>query len=115
MFQNAFNAPAVPQVEIDEFKKEVEAGATIIDVREPSEYSNGHVPNAISMPLSSLGATFTEIPKDKEVYVICELGGRSYSAAEALNQAGVKAISVNGGTSAWQRAGNSVVTGNSAS
>lgn len=115
MFQNAFNAPAVPQIEIDEFQKEVEAGAIVIDVREPSEYSNGHVANAVSMPLSTLGATFDEIPKDKEVYVICELGGRSYSAAEALNQAGVKAISVNGGTSGWKKAGNPVVTGSSPS
>ncbi len=114
MFQNAFTAP-VPQIEIDEFKKELESGATVIDVREPSEYANGHVANAISIPLSSLGTRLEEIPKDKEVYIICELGGRSYSAAEALNQIGVRAISVNGGTSGWQKAGNPVVTGDSPS
>lgn len=47
----------------------------------------------------------------EECYVICCSGGRSFKAAEAMNAAGGRAISVSGGTSGWIEAGNEVERG----
>lgn len=86
-------------------------GATVLDVREPDEYAGGHVPGAMSVPLSQLGDRLGELPADGPVHVICELGGRSARATEALAAIGIDAIDVAGGTAAWRAAGHPVVTG----
>jgi rhodanese-related sulfurtransferase len=86
-------------------------GAVVIDVREPGEYEAGHVPGARLIPLGELPARAGELPRSRRVYVICASGNRSAPAAEWLARAGWNAVSVAGGTSAWQRAGNPVVTG----
>ncbi len=86
-------------------------GAHVIDVREPYEYLAGHVPGAAPAPMSQIAHHIESIPKDTDVYVICQSGNRSLSMAGLLARFGVKAHSVNGGTSAWLRAGRPVVTG----
>ncbi|WIA96783.1 MULTISPECIES: rhodanese-like domain-containing protein [unclassified Curtobacterium] len=83
-------------------------GAHIIDVREPDEYRAGHVPDATNIPLAQLGDRLREIPTGAPVHVICQSGGRSARATEALNAAGFDAVDVTGGTSAWQAAGHPV-------
>ncbi|MBI1758385.1 MAG: rhodanese-like domain-containing protein [Actinobacteria bacterium] len=86
-------------------------GAFVIDVREPFEYESGHVPGAILMPMGQVGARVAELPKDGQVYVICASGGRSLSVATMLARAGVRAISVAGGTAGWIGQGRPVVRG----
>ncbi len=86
-------------------------GAAVIDVREANEYLGGHAPAAINLPLSELVARAAEVPRDTDVYVICESGGRSAQATEWLVQQGVSAINVRGGTSAWRSAGLPLATG----
>ncbi|WP_420095180.1 rhodanese-like domain-containing protein, partial [Clavibacter michiganensis] len=76
-------------------------GATIIDVREADEYADGHARTAINVPLSELDARIDEIPTDRPVHVICQSGGRSARATEALTAQGIEAVNVTGGTSAW--------------
>ncbi|CAQ01817.1 rhodanese-like domain-containing protein [Clavibacter sepedonicus] len=76
-------------------------GATIIDVREPDEYAGGHARSAVNVPLSELGERLDEIPTDQPVHVICQSGGRSARATDALAARGIDAIDVTGGTSAW--------------
>jgi rhodanese-related sulfurtransferase len=76
-------------------------GATIIDVREPDEYAASHARSAVNVPLSELGERIDEIPADQPVHVICQSGGRSARATEALTARGIDAINVTGGTSAW--------------
>ncbi len=82
--------------------------AHVIDVREPDEYAGGHVPGATNIPMSQLAERFGEIPADVPVHVICQSGGRSARATEALAAAGINAIDVAGGTSAWRSAGHPV-------
>ncbi|MGW8429673.1 rhodanese-like domain-containing protein [Curtobacterium citreum] len=82
--------------------------AHVIDVREPDEYRTGHIPGATNIPLSQLGDRLGEIPTEVTVHVICQSGGRSARATEALAAAGVDAINVAGGTSAWTGAGHPV-------
>jgi len=84
------------------------SGIAIVDVREPEEYAGGHVPGAVNIPLSQLGERHGELPRDVPVHVICEAGGRSARAAEALTAAGIDAVDVAGGTSAWRTAGHPV-------
>jgi rhodanese-related sulfurtransferase len=86
-------------------------GAVVVDVREPFEYAEGHVPGAVLMPLRQLASRAAELPRGVLVYVICASGNRSLSAAEYLTATGVDAWSVAGGTGAWLRAGRPVVRG----
>jgi rhodanese-related sulfurtransferase len=68
--------------------------AVIVDVREPGEWSKGHVEGAISLPLSSLkkgvdtSALEHEVPKDKMVYTHCVMGVRALAAAKILEKLG---------------------------
>jgi len=86
-------------------------GAVVIDVREPHEYLEGHVPCARLVPLGSVPRQARDIPADRPVYLICRTGVRSATAAQMLGQMGLDAISVAGGTQAWTAAGLPVVTG----
>lgn len=89
------------------------AGATVLDVRQPDEYVEGHVPGAVLIPLGELADRRGEIPEGDPLYVICAAGGRSLTAAAALVGAGYPAVSVAGGTNGWIDAGHPVVTGES--
>ncbi|MGY3684915.1 rhodanese-like domain-containing protein [Streptomyces sp. TE33382] len=102
------------EADVDVFAVELAHGAFVIDVREPDEYTTGHVPGALSAPLSGLGSVLGELPGDRPVYVICASGNRSARAAEQLAALGVDAVSVAGGTAAWARAGRPLVRGNAA-
>jgi rhodanese-related sulfurtransferase len=86
-------------------------GAPVVDVREPYEYAAGHVPGAEMIPMSDLPRRFRDLPTDRRVYVICASGNRSLAATAALVRAGLDAVSVRGGTAAWERAGFPVVVG----
>ncbi len=77
----------------------------IVDVRETYEFTAGHVPGAVSMPLSLLPLRYQELPRDREIYLVCEVGARSGQATVALSQAGWNVVNVLGGTNAWTNAG----------
>jgi molybdopterin-guanine dinucleotide biosynthesis protein A/rhodanese-related sulfurtransferase len=100
----------VPEIDIEELVRRQAAGAYVLDVRNPDEYEEGHVPGAVLLPLSELGERWEEVPEG-DVLVICKSGPRSARAVEALNQAGRTTTNVTGGTVAWIRAGHPIVTG----
>jgi len=91
----------VPEIDVDELARRREAGAYVLDVRQPDEYEAVHVPGAVLVPLDQLEARQAEIPRDQPVLVICKSGGRSAVAVRALNAAGFDATNVAGGTLAW--------------
>lgn len=78
--------------------------AVVVDVREDWEYAAGHVPGAISIPMSTLGSRLDELPEGAFA-VICAVGGRSGRVVEALEARGHDASNVEGGTDAWIAAG----------
>lgn len=77
----------------------------ILDVREPDEYAEGHVPSAVLIPLGEVGARVEDVPLGRTVYVVCRSGRRSLTGARILADAGRTAVSVRGGTMAWIAAG----------
>lgn len=101
----------VLEVDLDTFADAHERGATVLDVRNPDEYTAGHVPGAVLIPLPELAARQDEIPVGDPLYVICAVGGRSLTAATALVESGRSAVSVAGGTNGWIERGGPVVTG----
>ncbi|MEN4011530.1 MAG: rhodanese-like domain-containing protein [Chloroflexota bacterium] len=83
-----------------------EQGAFILDVRQPEEWNEVHVPGATLIPLGQLSARISEVPTDREIVVICRSGNRSQTARDILRQAGYENVtSVSGGIIAWQAAG----------
>jgi len=80
---------------------------TIVDVREPSEYTGplGHIPGARLIPLSELAERADEIPDDKPVVTVCRAGGRSAQATVMLKKAGrEKVANLSGGMLRWRAA-----------
>lgn len=76
------------QINVDKVRDLVENNSIIIDVRENYEYEKGHIKGAINIPLSQLRERTNEIPKDKQVYLHCRTGQRSYNATLALQNLG---------------------------
>ena len=80
----------------------VDAGAMLLDVREPWEYAQQHIPGATLIPLGELPARMAEVPEDRDVYVHCRMGGRSANAVEYLRRSGrPRSANVAGGIEAW--------------
>jgi len=78
----------------------------VVDVREPWEYRQGHVPGAVLIPLGQLSSRLNELDPERPVAVICASGSRSQSAAALLGQKGFKTVyNVSGGTGAWMYSG----------
>jgi rhodanese-related sulfurtransferase len=75
----------------------VRTDALLLDVREPDEFAQGHVPNAINLPLSQLRSRSGELPQDREIWVCCAVGQRAYFALRFLNQRGYRARNLSGG------------------
>ena len=87
-------------------------GAFILDVREPSEWTQFHIQGATLIPLGDLPNRLNEVPKDKEVVVVCRTGVRSAQGRDILLKAGfTKVTSMAGGMNAWQAQGLQIATG----
>jgi NADPH-dependent 2,4-dienoyl-CoA reductase/sulfur reductase-like enzyme/rhodanese-related sulfurtransferase len=69
----------------------------LLDVRNPEELAVESVPGAINIPLPKLRARLGELPRDREILVICRSGQRAYYATRVLLQSGFKARNISGG------------------
>ena len=70
----------------------------LLDVREPAELAVESVPGAVNIPLGQLRARLDELPRHRDILVICRSGQRAYYATRALLQLGFKARTLAGGT-----------------
>ena len=84
-------------------------GALLLDVRQPVELVVESVPGAVNIPLPQLRARLGELPRDREILVICRSAQRAYYATRILLQNGFKARNISGGllARAMQSAGGS--------
>ena len=65
---------------------------TLVDVRDPEEFEEGHVPGAINIPVAIFAAQSGILDKKKKIIVYCNSGGRSYNAYRKLMKLGYKDI-----------------------
>src|SRR5947209_494488 len=84
-------------VETDEAKQMIEAGARVIDVRQPDEWRRGHIPEATLVPINgiySFGKAMKDlnIPEGDAVIFVCASGQRSASASEIALLAGLNNV-----------------------
>jgi len=84
----------------------------MLDVREQSEWNEVHMPGATLIPLGQLANRLKDLPKDKEIVVVCRSGNRSATGRDILKQAGFTSVtSMAGGMNDWQAKGFAVATG----
>jgi rhodanese-related sulfurtransferase len=81
----------------------------LIDVREADEHRNGFVPGSVNIPMSVLPVRVDELPKDREVHIICQSGGRSMQVTMWMERQGYRPVNVHGGTLTWVQAGGPIV------
>lgn len=74
---------------------------TLLDVREPAEWVEGHVIGAKHIPLGQLLMRIDELDPNGETIVMCLSGGRSGLACELLSEKGYNVVNMMGGLSAW--------------
>ncbi|MBN9460584.1 MAG: rhodanese-like domain-containing protein [Burkholderiales bacterium] len=87
-----------------------DAGALVLDVRTPQEFSGGHLPNARNIPAAELDKRLGELPAGKPVIICCASGARSSRAAGVLRKAGrTDVFNLDGGLQSWRQAGLPVV------
>lgn len=87
-------------------------GAFILDVRQPEEWVEYHIPGATLIPLGELASRIDEVPTDQEVVVVCRSGNRSQEGRDILRQNGFNQVtSMAGGVSQWAAAGYEITTG----
>jgi hydroxyacylglutathione hydrolase len=95
----------VPSLTVEEFAAR-RPESIVIDVREPVEFEQAHVPGAINLPQADLATRLEEIPRDQPLLCLCQAGRRSLRAAQFLLQAGFTDVAhLQGGTSAWIASG----------
>lgn len=94
------------EISVAQARAKLHAGAFILDVREPEEYASGHIPEATLIPLGQLEKRANELPRDREIVVVCRSGGRSAMGRDILKKAGfTKVASMAQGMNAWKAAG----------
>jgi rhodanese-related sulfurtransferase len=86
---------------------------TVLDVRPPEEFVQGHLPGAINVPVSELKKRFAEIPQNREVVAYCRGPWcvLSFEAVALLRARGYKAWRLNGGLPEWRQEGRPVSFG----
>jgi glyoxylase-like metal-dependent hydrolase (beta-lactamase superfamily II)/rhodanese-related sulfurtransferase len=97
--------PIIPEIDVNtlEFRS---AELFLLDVREPEEYEQGHVPGAFNLPQAELASRLDELPRACSLALICRSGARSLRVAQFLRQVGFEQVlNVQGGTEAWKAAG----------
>jgi len=110
---NTATADTLPrEITVAEASEMRDAGAFVLDVREPDEWNESHIPGATLIPLGQLASRVNEVPKDQEVVVVCRSGNRSQQGRDILLSAGFENVtSMAGGVNQWKAAGFETVSG----
>lgn len=74
----------------------------VLDVREPEEWEQGHIPGAKHIPLAELPMRLNELDPAKETVVVCRSGNRSGKACDYLSARGHKVVNMAGGMKEWK-------------
>jgi rhodanese-related sulfurtransferase len=103
---------AAPEITPAQAYTKLQQGAFILDVRSQEEWDEFHIAGSTLIPLDQLADRVNEVPKDRDIVVVCRSGRRSQSGANILQNAGYTHVSsMSGGLNAWNAA-NYPVEGN---
>jgi len=81
-------------------------GAFVLDVRTVEEWNEFHAPNSTLIPLDQLASRLNEVPRDRQVVVVCRSGNRSQQGRDILLNAGFEQVtSMTGGLNEWRAGG----------
>jgi rhodanese-related sulfurtransferase len=81
-------------------------GAFVLDVRTLEEWNEFHAPNTTLIPLDQLSARVNEVPRDRQIVVVCRSGNRSQQGRDILLNAGFEQVtSMTGGLTEWRASG----------
>lgn len=84
-----------------------------LDVREPYEYEAGHIEKSVHIPIGEIRARWSELPRERSIVVVCQIGQRSALVADFLEQEGLDARNLKGGLTMWTAEGLPLTTGSS--
>jgi rhodanese-related sulfurtransferase len=94
------------EISVAEAAARYNEGAFMLDVRQPEEWDEIHIPGATLIPLGELPQRLGELPQDQEIVVYCRSGNRSQSGADILAKNGFEGVaSMAGGINEWSSAG----------
>ena len=100
------------EISVSEALAKRDSGAFILDVRQPEEWNEAHIPDSTLIPLDQLPNRINELPKDQEIVVVCRSGNRSAQGRDILLAAGfTDSTSMAGGLNQWKAAGYPTVSG----
>lgn len=94
----------VETVQFHELQDELDAGALLVDVRTPGEFTHSPIPGAVNIELDALRGRLGELEIDRPIIVHCQVGLRGYLAARILNQHGYQVRNLDGGWKTWNSA-----------
>jgi glyoxylase-like metal-dependent hydrolase (beta-lactamase superfamily II)/rhodanese-related sulfurtransferase len=100
-----------PRITVEELSRAL-AGPhppLVVDVRMPAEYRSVHLDPSFSLPLDEIGRRRAELPRDRELVLVCRTGARARLAAEEMTDLRTRVLE--GGLAAWQEAGHAVIVG----
>jgi len=78
-------------------------GEFLLDVRDPDEFEEGHIPGAVNLPLNEVRARMGELPRDREISIYCGVGQRGYYATRILMQNGYRVRNLAGGIQTYRQ------------
>jgi len=114
-FLSQLFGPPIPNIEAPAAQTKLDAKPKpfLLDVREPNEYSTGHIAGATLIPLGQLTHRINELPRDREIICVCHSGNRSSSATRHLLSQGFTVINLRGGMIGWSHHGLPIKQGKS--
>jgi rhodanese-related sulfurtransferase len=95
-----------PEISVETAYSKYQSGVFVLDVRTQEEWNEFHAPNTTLIPLDQLASRVAELPRDKEIVVVCRSGNRSQQGRDILLQAGFTQVtSMAGGLTEWRAQG----------
>jgi len=100
------SASLAPEISAAEAYAKYQNGAFVLDVRTNEEWNEFHAPNTTLIPLDQLATRVNEVPRDREIVVVCRSGNRSRQGRDILLNAGFENVtSMTGGLNEWRSLG----------
>jgi rhodanese-related sulfurtransferase len=91
-------------ISVSELERRLSAGRVpfLLDVREPEEMADGVIAGSVNIPMEDVEQRLGELPRDRDIVVVCHLGQRSAFITKKLNALGYdRAMNLTGGMEAW--------------